>query len=172
LARQRQDLEYAERIAQALETDPQRTIRALQESFLEEASQEEEYLDPEEARWREFDQFKAQMQQRELQAEIDHTLAKLQTDYGQFDNEELIAYAVKNETPNLEIALQAMQYEKMRSGAAKAKADQAAVAAKRTAPPVAGGHGVSAGSSIPGGAPSGSIEEALAAAEASHGASL
>ena len=176
LAEQRKELEHAEAIMRALETDPERTLPLIAQQFgmqVNAPAQPEQPswddMDPDERRWAQFDAFVQQQEQREAQAEIDRSLAALHSTHGEFDENSLMKFALDHEIGDLNVAYDVMWARSMREAAAKQKADSAVVDRKKAAPPVAGGHNVQAGAVTPGSAPSSSIEEAFAQSKAQLG---
>lgn len=142
LASERQRLAQAEAIYQALESDPEGTMRALQEAFglaSDDSSSVDEYLDPTEQRIAQIEAQLAAQQEAARQAAIDTEIMGLKKSYGDFDEAQLLAHAIKFGIPNLEAAYAHMTYADVRSAAQKAAADEAALAAKRDAQIVSGG---------------------------------
>lgn len=153
LASERQRLAQAEAIYQALESDPEGTMRALQEAFGlagQDSSQADEYLDPTEQRIAQIEAQLAAQQEAARQAAIDSEISSLKASYGDFDEAQLLAHAVKFGIPNLEAAYAHMTYADVRSAAQKAAADEAALAAKREAQVVSGGRSSADGTVIAG----------------------
>lgn len=173
LATQRTEMEYAARLAQALETDPARAIDALQQAYQVSlgtpqaaAPQVTESLDPEEQRFATLEARLAAQEQAAFERQVSAQLAELHSQYGQFDDVELVKFAVERNIPNLDDAAKVFVFDKTFT---KINADKAAAAAKQTAPPVASGHGVQSGAVTPGASESKpTIEEALRAAMAAH----
>lgn len=144
LAAERQRLAQAEAIYQALETDPQGTMQALQEAFGIAAQSadaaDDEWADPTEQRIAALEAQIAAQQEAARQAAIDTEIAGLKQTYGDFDESSLLAHAVKFGIPNLEAAYAHMTYNDVLSASQKQAAEEAAIAAKRDAQVVAGGH--------------------------------
>lgn len=144
IAAERQRLAQAEAIYQALEADPEGTMRALQDAFgLAQQSApdgaDDEWADPTEQRIAALEAQIAAQQEAARQAAIDTEISTLKTQYGDFDETQLLAHAVKYGIPNLEAAYAHMTYNDVLSASQKAAADEAAIAAKREAQIVAGG---------------------------------
>jgi hypothetical protein len=87
---------------------------------------------------RDHEAFIEQQRAAQLQYEIQTELAGLAEQYGEFDFNSVLEFAVEREIPDLEAALLLYnkQAERERS---RQEANQKALAAKRGAPPVAGG---------------------------------
>lgn len=168
LAAERERLGQAERLVRAFDTDPVRTIQALQEAYgLDSGTTTEEeldeYLDPEEARLRQIETFMRTQQQRELSAVIEGKFAALETQVGQpIDRDELADFMVQNGIRDFEIAYDAMSARSARAG--RGNADRQAQQGKAQLPPVSRGHGVSTGSITPGRPAPASIREAFQSA--------
>lgn len=148
LATERQRLAQAEAIYQALEADPEGTMRALQEALgVGNANQAEsdEWVDPTEQRIAVLEAQIAAQQEAARQAAIDTEIAGLKKSYGDFDEAQLLAHAVKFGIPNLEAAYAHMTYADVRSAAQKAQAEEAALLAKRDAQIVSHGTSVADG---------------------------
>lgn len=181
LAQQREELSYAEQIAQALESDPEAAIRALTAAYdvpltFQQAATAQapaEPLDPEEARLAGIESYIAQQELRAFEAGVKADLAEVHTNFGEFDDQAVIAYAVQNGIPNIKAAASAFLVDRVMDTAKRQVAERQAQARKDGLAPVAGGHGVAGGTVQTGGAaPVTTIREALALAEASHGATL
>lgn len=144
IAAERQRLAQAEAIYQALESDPQGTMQALQEAFgiasqSTPAGGDDEWVDPTEQRIAVLEAQIAAQQEAARQAAIDQEIVGLKQTYGEFDESQLLAHAVKFGIPNLEAAYAHMTYNDVLSASQRAAADEAAIAAKREAQIVAGG---------------------------------
>jgi hypothetical protein len=143
IAAERQRLAQAEAIYQALESDPEGTMQALQDAFglsAQSAPADDEWVDPTEQRIAVLEAQIAAQQEAARQAAIDQEIVSLKSQYGDFDETNLLAHAVKFGIPNLEAAYAHMTYNDVLSASQKAAADEAALAAKRDAQFVAGGH--------------------------------
>jgi len=182
VAQQREELSYAERIAQALEADPQGAVRALAAAYEIElgqspaappAAEPAEPLDPQEAWQQRVDGFIADQEQRAFEAQVRADLAEMKTQFGEFDDNQVIEYAVTNSIPNVKEAAKAFVVDRVLAAAQRQVAERQAKTAKDSLPPVAGGHGVAGGTVTSGGtAPADSIEAAFALAEQTHGVTL
>lgn len=137
LAQQRADLAEAEDLMFALQNDPKATLEALQRHLVGEAEELED-LDPLELEVREHRQFIEQQRSQELQYEVENELADLEEEYGEFDWDEVLEFAIDREIPDLEAALLLYDSELERE-AARLEANGQILAAKRGQPPVARG---------------------------------
>lgn len=87
-------------------------------------------------------------QQRQVVAQIEREITDLQATHGDFDRTALIEFAVANDSPNLSIAYRAWRYEQ---GEAQRIAEHnRALAAKRGAQVVQGGHNAAPGAVVSG----------------------
>lgn len=158
LATQRAELEQAERLYKALEADPARTLAALSAAYGADGTMAEDDLglddppDPIQQQLAQVEEFMAQQQQRELELQIEGAITKLHGQFGEFDDDKLIEFAIDNGIPNLDVAYAAMAFASPELQAARAKreSEAAALAAKGNLPPVSGGHGVQGGSVVDG----------------------
>lgn len=137
LSKQRDELTQAEQLLRALETDPAATIEALQRHLVIDQPGLED-LDPVEAQLRDHQSFIEQQRAAQMQYEIETELSAIQDQYGEFDWNAVLEFAVDREIPDLEAAylLHSKQVEREQS---RKQANEKALAAKRNAPPVAGG---------------------------------
>lgn len=162
LAAEREQLQIADAIWKKLQEDPAGTLEALQEHF--ETELRTEPLSAEEARLAAVEAHIEQQRQAELDAEINTEMDRLTAEYGQFDRLDLIQFAIDNQIGSLEAAL-ALQLRTIE----RASGEQKRLAAKKAAPPVAGGTSVAAGAHEAPAADLSTIDACLAAAKAEHG---
>lgn len=186
LAQQREELTYAEQIAQALENDPKRAVQQLMHAFevdpseivggkpvTQTAPEPTEPLDPQEAFNARVGTFIEQQEMRAFQAELDADLAEMHGTFGDFDDIAVITYAAEKGIPDIKEATKAFVVDRVLAHASRQQAEGQAAARKAGLPPIAGGHGVAGGAVQTGGtAPVTDIREALALAEQAHGATL
>jgi type II secretory pathway component GspD/PulD (secretin) len=175
LATQREELGYASRLVEALESDPQSAIDALMQAYeISQGTQiapvaptgTSEPLDPEEQRIADLESRLVAQEQAAFERQVNAEIARLHTQYGNFDDVSLVRFAVENGINSLTVAAKAFMFDAIST---KATADQAAAAAKRALPPVAGGHGVAGGAVTAGAANDRpTIREAIEAAFAAH----
>lgn len=177
LAEMRSRLAEAEAITAALQQNPAETIAALQEAFGVGGSQDAdsyEDLDPEMARIVALEQKIAAQEQAATQAAIEAEIGGLHQQYGDFDETELFAHAIKGGFPNLRAAYADMNFGSLQAQleqlTAKQREEEQRLAAKRQAANV-----VHNGSSRAGATSSaqpeqyGSLREAYLAAKKSLG---
>lgn len=186
LAAEREQLTHAERLWNAIEQNPEYVIREMAQAYGVPLGQQPQQAakaddddpfawdddepsssDPKDPRWQQVEQFMAQAQMERAQAQIDRELAGLHQTYGvNFNDTELLQFAVERQIADLDAAFKAFAFDRM----TRAATDRSVQQRKAQAPPVAGGHGVAAGAVAPGvaSAPM-SVADAFRAAEAAHG---
>lgn len=145
LAADRQRLAQAEALTAALASDPEGTLRLLAESYGIGQGDGDIELDPDEARIVALERAEATRQEEARMTAIDAGLAHLHQQYGEFDDVQLLQFAVQRDLTDLGDAFKAMKFEEVyadataKRAADKAKADEDAIAAKRAATVVEGG---------------------------------
>lgn len=137
LAAQRAQLAEAEELMAALQSDPKATLEALQRHLIGEAEELED-LDPLEMEVRDHRQFIEQQRSQALQYEVENELADLEQEYGEFDWDEVLEFAIDREIPDLEAALLLYDTELERE-AAREEANYSILQNKRGGPPVSRG---------------------------------
>lgn len=117
LAAERRNLADAAAMQAALERNPEAAIAALARAYkvappgAQDDDSEDVYVSDED-RWRQQVDARFQAQDRQQrEAAIDREVQRLHAQYGDFDEETLFTHAVQTGTMNLEIALQALQYQ-------------------------------------------------------------
>lgn len=175
IAAERERLSQAERIAQALETDPEKTLRILQEAYASNKTTEPaepEFVDPLERQVNELSQWRQQQEAMTQQGVIERQLEAIHEQHG-VDPQELVTFAMENQIPNLEWALWGFQQSKQQAQQEfqqkSADAEAARMEAKRGAAVVHGGAGPAAGSTVAPSKGHGSIADAFAAAKSQLG---
>jgi hypothetical protein len=163
LAAERQRLEAADEFWKAVHEDPQGVIEAITEHFAEQLNAEPP--DPKDQRLKEVESFVSEQREAEIERQVMAEVNRLQSEYGDFDGDELLEYAIENQIANLEAAYLHRDRAQQRQ-----QREQQRTAAKRTAPPVAGGSRA-AGAHGTQQAPVESIRDAIRAALEEHGAS-
>lgn len=146
LAAERRNLADAAAMQAALERNPEAAIAALARAYkvglpgAESDDSSEEYVSDED-RWRQQVDARFQAQDRQQrEAAIDHEVSRLHSLYGDFDDEALFTHAVQTGTMNLEIALQALQFQALQNRqAAQNQRKGDTVQKKRAATSVQGG---------------------------------
>lgn len=191
LAAQRQQVEAMFVLQNALQNDPRTTLAALAGQlgvdlgFGQQApAQQADDADPLEILAREVEALRTGLSAREraelearqaaqtqanLRAQIDNEIATLKAQHGEFDHMQLIQYAVDHQSPNLDLAWNAWQYEQQQLQ--KIAERNATVAAKRKAQVVSGGNATAGAGAVTQGTNGGgrmSAREAIAAAFAAH----
>lgn len=182
LAQQREELSSAERILEALETDPERTLQALAAGFgvdfgqpqPQAATEPDEPVDPEEARFSRLESYIEAQEMRAFEAQVKSELADFREMFNvKFDDTEVLAYAAEHGIPSATEAAKAFFSDRIMNQARRQQADRQAQERKTAAPPVAGGHGVANGTTQTGGTvPPNDLEAALELALQSHGVSF
>ena len=138
LSRQRDELSQATQLLDALQSDPQGTLEALQRQLGTSDLEDFDDLDPVEMELRDHRQFIEQQRAYALQQEVEAELGALADQYGDFDWNAVLEFAVDKEIPDLEAALLLHQKQQERE-TVRQSGNQKALAAKRGAPPVARG---------------------------------
>lgn len=180
LAEMRSRLSEAEAIAEALRANPVATLNALSEAFgvgLQAQAPHDPFedMDPESARIAMLEQKVAAQEQAALQAAIDAEVSNLHQQFGDFNEQELFAHAVKGNFPNLRAAYADMHFAQVQERLAaveRKQAEEAArVAAKRDQASVIHDTGARAGGSVTEAQPAefGSVREAYLAAKRTLG---
>lgn len=179
LAEMRSRLAEAEAITEALRADPVATLNALSQAFdvgLQAQAPYDPYadMDPELARISMLEQKIAAQEQAALQASIDAEINNLHSQFGDFNDQELFAHAIKGGFPNLRAAYADMNFGQLQSQLGelqrRQQEEQARVAAKRDASVVHGG-GARTGGTVTDSNPEtyGSIRDAFLAAKKALG---
>lgn len=154
VASDRERLGQAEVLMNAIEADPQGTLKLLQTHFAsDENAAPDEELDPYEKRLNEVEQrsenWERQQRDTQLRSEIKQELDTLHGEYGDFDNDALLQHAIDYGIANLDAAYahKTVLEQRAQKDHDKQRADgnQAAIDAKRNAG-IEGGHGRAEGS--------------------------
>ncbi len=181
LAAERQRLQQAETIANALESDPEGTLKALSSAFgiasdnpQVDSESFDDSWDTEDPTAQRIAKIEAQLETQAAAARqqaLDKEVSALKGRYGEFDEQALFAHALQNRIPNLDAAYAHMKFGEVSAVAEKLQADKDVTEAKREAAVVAGGKSTQSGavsSKSSGKAPS-TIREAFSLAKATHG---
>lgn len=151
LAAQRESLQQAQILAQALERDPAATIELLNRHYgaqpVNQAPSVPEFADPLEQQVWELNQKIQSFEQAQAQAELQQEIGRLQNQYPDFNTVEVIQTALQMGVDNLEAVYKQMAYDRVAKELATYRAAQDAIAnqnnqvtdAKRAAAFVAGG---------------------------------
>lgn len=144
LAADRQRLSAAETLLNQLRDDPQGTLAQLAEHYQIDGVNFED-LDPEDQRYVEMDRRVAAFEENDRQQRIAQTIANLKTEFGEFNEMDVVNHAIEMGTVDLRAAYRDMTYDTVLAEAravreaAAAEADATAVEAKRQAQIVEGG---------------------------------
>lgn len=162
LAEQRQQLQWANAIAQALDNNPDETIKLLQQHYgvsaaeaqkiadnaVEQSEGSDSWVDPVEARVKELDSRIRQFEEEREYQRLEREVERLQTTYGEdFDAQEVIAQALATNNTNLEAVFKQLTFDRLRARTyatervadEKAAEEAAILEAKRAGGAVAGG---------------------------------
>ena len=178
LSEMRTRLAEAEAITAALQQNPAETIAALQEAFGVSYGQDSDPyadMDPEMARITVLEQKIAAQEQAATQKSIEAEIDSLHESYGEFDNTELFAHAIKGGFPNLRSAYADMNFgslsAQLKQATAKQQEEEQRITSKRQAASVVHNGSSRAGATSPSEPEKyGSLREAYLAAKKSLGA--
>lgn len=151
LASERQRLQQAETIVNALEADPQGTLDALGGALgvqgnpgtQDDTSWEDE--DPTTQRVAQLEAQVAYQAKTHRQQALDKEVTRLKGVYGEFDERELFQHALNNKIANLEAAYAHKNFGTIANYAGQLQRDADALDAKRKGAPVEGGKSVQEG---------------------------
>lgn len=151
LASERQRLQQAETIVNALEADPQGTLNALGGALgvqgnpgtQDDTSWEDE--DPTTQRVAQLEAQVAYQAKTHRQQALDKEVTRLKGVYGEFDERELFQHALNNKIANLEAAYAHKNFGTIANYAGQLQRDADALDAKRKGAPVEGGKSVQEG---------------------------
>ncbi len=188
LAQQRQELQWANAIRTALESNPAQTIDLLSQHYgisrqeaqtmADEFSWDEGFDDPVASRMSEMDKRLKAFEEQQAYEQLERTVQTLQNKYGEdFDASEVIAAAIANGSNDLEAVYKQIAFDRLalkveatkKVASDKAAQEKAIVDSKRTAPAVAGGSSAKGGGDEVGAIRS--ISDAWAAAKRQYGIS-
>ena len=168
LSEQRKQIEYASALQEALQNDPQSTIRLLQEQYGQVAEPEEEdlYVDPTEKHLKELEKRLMSFEQQRAMDELTKTIDSLQSKYGDdFNADEVVAKALATGATDLEAVFKQVAFDKVYSKASEANkklaSEQERLNAKRGAAIVSSSSSAK-GASAPKSAPPKTVQEAFA----------
>ena len=190
LAQQKQSLQWASAVAQALENDPARTIELLQTHYgltkaqaqqvadqATEDAGDAEWDDPVAARVKELDGRIAQFEQERAYQRLEAEVSRLQTTYGDdFNPQEVVSKALAEGSTNLEAVYKQLAFDRLMSRVQAAERlagdrtaqEQAVLDAKREAGMVSGGASA-AEQGLEDTSPIRSVSDAWAAAKRQYG---
>jgi hypothetical protein len=181
LADQQRRAQFGLTLQQALENNPQETLRILQAQYLADQQAEAEADtsdwtdDPNELRIREMDQRLARYEQQQADQQLRTAVGVLQQRYGEdFNPTEVVQAAFHQGRMDLENVYKEIAFDRYRQGMAAAKEQQAAeeagrVAAKTQASSATHSGNGAANAVEPSNGSFPTIEEAFAEAKRSHG---
>jgi hypothetical protein len=137
LAEMRSRLAEAEAITEALRSDPISTLNALSEAFgvdfRAEANDPFADMDPEMARISVLEQKIAQQENAARQATIDAELSNMHQQFGEFNDQELFAHAIKGNFQSLQSAYADMNFGRLQTQLAEMTRKQNEEAARTQA---------------------------------------
>ena len=152
LANQRESLQFAQTIAQALDNDPTGTIELLNRHYgtgqpVNQPIAEPEFADPLERQVYELNQKISSFEQIQAQSQLEKEIGRLQSQYQDFNASDVINQALRTGSNDLESIYKQMSYDRLvqevntyrQAGELNAKREQEIVDAKRNAGFVAGG---------------------------------
>jgi len=179
ISEQRKQLQFAATLQEALQKDPENTLRLLNQQFGKSSlasaplPQEEEYLTEEEKQVRTLTQRLSALEQDRAMDALVRTIDTLQEKYGdEFNADEVVFKANQLGTTDLEAVFKSLAFDKVYAEKTKTskklEEEQARLNAKRGATVVSSG--ASAKGSAPKSAPPKSIQEAYELAKRQHGA--
>ena len=173
LASQREQMQFATAIQEALQQDPAGTIELLQRHFgvQQEAFDEPEvpeFTDPLERQMWEIDQKVQQIEQFRAEQQLQAELSRLQSKYQDFDPQTVVFEALKQGSNDLEAVYKQMAFDKLflerQAAQHLAAQEQSVVQAKRDAGIIAGGSN-NAASAVDTSGPVASVRDAWEAAK-------
>ena len=137
LASERAELAQATQLLQALESDPQGTLEALQRHIgADDVGLDD--LDPVERELMDHREYIDSQRMQSMQAEVEYELEALSEEYGEFDWDEVLEFAIDREIPDLEAALLLYDTELLREDE-RQQSNAEALSRKRGGPPISRG---------------------------------
>ncbi len=114
LAQLQRQTNEAEALRQALERNPQETLKVLARHYQVDEFEPDESSgpSPEQIRLMELEQKWQTLEQRQQESAVDAEIARLHGEYGDFDDDALFTFAVDRGVRDLEVALRAMTFGK------------------------------------------------------------
>ena len=178
LSKQKQDVQTASALAEALSRDPQGTLNLLQQHYgvsqpnVQASYEEDMWVDPLAKELEEIKAWKRDLEYKQTLSEVENEIIALERKYGEdFNREEVIVKALASGSQNLEETFKLIQFDRVYSerGEATRKVAQTSqrTQAKKSAQVVSGGSSSSGGTVAP--TQSKSVLEAFLAAEKSLG---
>jgi hypothetical protein len=182
LAEEQRRAQFGLTLQQALENNPQETLRILQAQYL--ADQQADQSEPEDTDWtndpnevriREMDQRLARYEQQQADQQLRQAVGVLQQRYGEdFNPAEVVQAAFQQQRMDLENVYKEIAFDRYRQGMAAAKEHQGAEEAARVAAKTQASGATHSGNGAANAVEPDSdsfptIEEAFAAAKRTHG---
>lgn len=181
LAEQRESLTFEGRVAAALENNPSDAVRALIQAYgledefaAQQAAQatldDEEDLDPIQKQIADQQRWIEDQEARQFEQQVQHELTTLHSEYGDFNDAELIQFMLDRQIPDFHDAAVVFVNDRATALAKRQQAEAANQARKEALPKVAGGTHTAGGTVQPGGTQRfTSVREAFADAMRQHG---
>lgn len=116
LSQQRQQVQFAAALQEALEKDPAATVELLQKHYGidSQAVEEDEFLDPAEKQLRSLEKRIASFEEQQALSEIERTVSGLQSRYGDdFDANEVVAKALATGNSDLEAVYKQIAFDRL-----------------------------------------------------------
>lgn len=152
LATQRESLQYAATLAEALQADPKGTLDLLSRHFgadtsANQVNEELEYMDPMERQVYELNQKVQSFENAQAQQELEREIGRLSSKYQDFNPSEVINHALRSGVTDLEAAYKQVAYDRLAQEIAAIRGaqqvmtskEQEVIDAKRNAGFVSGG---------------------------------
>ena len=135
LAAQRESLQYAATLAEALQADPQGTLDLLSRHFgaapaANQVNEELEFMDPIERQVYELNQKVQSFEQAQAQQELEREISRLSSTYHDFNPSEVITTALRLGITDLEAAYKQVAYDRLAQEVAAIRGAQQVVASK------------------------------------------
>jgi hypothetical protein len=174
LSKQKQDVQTASALAEALARDPQGTLNLLQQHYgvgqhdIQASYEEDMWVDPLAKELEEIKAWKRDLEYKQTLSEVENEIIALERKYGEdFNREEVIVKALASGSQNLEETFKLIQFDRVYSerGEATRKVAQTSqrTQAKKSAQVVSGGSSSRGDAVVP--TQSKSVLEAFLAAE-------
>lgn len=152
LASQRESLQYAATLAEALQTDPNGTLQLLSQHYgaalpANQPTEDLELMDPIERQVYELNQKVQMFEQAQAKSELEQEISRLSSKYQDFNAPEVINHALRTGIVDLEAAYKQVAYDRLAQEVAairgaqqvQASKEQEIIDAKRNAGFVSGG---------------------------------
>jgi hypothetical protein len=135
LAAQRESLQYAATLAEALQTDPAGTLQLLSQHYgaptsANQPTEDLELMDPIERQVYELNQKVQQFEQMQAKQELEQEIGRLSSKYQDFNAPEVINHALRTGIVDLELAYKQVAYDRLAQEVAAIRGAQQVVASK------------------------------------------